>query len=131
MGDPSTEVELDAALATASAETPAKQRPSIKELVQTYGGLAAGIYLGTALLSFLIAFGLITSAVDLTRWGLPAAEGQGLWAAAIAAWIVGVKGSQIPRIMLTAGLTPVLAHKLGRGPSSVEVEEPSEAEQAS
>lgn len=132
MGDPSSEVELDPALAAPqSAGAPAKRRPSIKELVQTYGGLAAGIYLTTSLLGFLIAFALITSAVDLTSWGLPAAEGQGWWAAAIAAWIVGVKGSQIPRIMLTAALTPVVAHKLGRGPRLAEPEaEPGEAEQA-
>lgn len=114
--------QADAAV-PAEGSAPAK-RMGVKELIQAYGPLAAGIYLGTSLLGFLIAFALFSSALDPAEWGFPS-EGRGFWlAAAAAAWLVGVKGSQIPRLMLTATLTPVVARRMGR-----EARQPAPAEE--
>jgi hypothetical protein len=124
------------------------KRPGIKELVHRYGFLALGIYLSTfvvALTLGMITFGLF---LDPGSWqtegadppwliakfaDLTGAESGGFWVVTTAAaWLVFVKGSQIPRIMLTAALTPVVAKKLGREPSEAEaVPEPAPVEAGS
>jgi hypothetical protein len=120
----------------ASATKP--KRPGIKELIQRYGFLALGIYLSTFLVA--LSLGLITFGffLDPSSWSgsqgdppwliaeivdLLGLDSGGYWVVTtIAAWLVFVKGSQIPRIMLTAALTPVVAKKLGREPKELELE---------
>lgn len=129
---------------TSPSETPAEggakpkpKRAGIKELIQRYGFLAFGIYLSTFLIAMtlgLITFGFF---LDPSSWGtegdppwfiakivdLLGLDSGGYWViTTIAAWLVFVKGSQIPRIMLTAALTPVVAKKLGREPKEPEPE---------
>lgn len=108
------------------------KRPAIKDLVHRYGFLALGIYFSTFALAMtlgMITFGFF---LDPSSWQtegadppwliakfaeLTGAESGGFWVVTTAAaWLVFVKGSQIPRIMLTAALTPIVAKKLGREP---------------
>jgi len=139
--------EIPAAIVPPETETETKsKRPGIKELVQRYGSLALGIYLSTFLVALtlgMITFGLF---LDPSSWqtegadppwliakfaDLTGADSGGFWfVTTAAAWLVFVKGSQIPRIMLTAFLTPIVAKKLGREPGPAADEGAAEGEPA-
>lgn len=131
----STEAPTPDSPSEPASETP--KRGGIQELIQRYGFLALGIYLSTFLIA--LTLGMITFGffLDPTSWGtegdppwliakfadLTGADTGGFWVVTIvAAWLVFVKGSQIPRIMLTAALTPVVAKKLGREPKEPAVD---------
>lgn len=137
----SSEQEIGGAIPAAVDPPETKpKRPGIKELVHRYGFLALGIYFSTfavAMALGMVTFGLF---LDPSSWqtegadppwliakfaDLTGADSGGFWVVTTAAaWLVFVKGSQIPRIMLTAALTPIVAKKLGREPNEGEGEEP-------
>ena len=83
------------------------QPSRMQQLVQQYGLVAALIYLTTSfVVGVPIAYGL-SKGVDATGWSF--------WGAVIGGTFASLKLSQIPRLALTAALTPVVVRYLPEG----------------
>lgn len=87
-----------------------------KQLIAEYGFVAIGVYLTTSLIAFLFAIGAIKLGFDV---GTTAGTSGAI---AFAGWGF-VKLTQVPRILITLVLTPLVARWLGRTPKTPE--EPS------
>ncbi len=92
-------------------------KAKLKHLLQLYGRLGVGIYVGLCLLTFGASFVLLRAGLQdvlpaaLIRY-LPA-EGT-TWIGAYALY----KGLQLPRIAVALAITPVIARWLGRVPTT-------------
>lgn len=88
-----------------------------KQLIAEYGMFAVGVYLATSLLAFLFAVVAIVSGFDL---GGTSTGSKG--AVALAGWGF-VKLTQVPRIVVTLALTPLVARWFGHAPKVAGAEE--------
>jgi Protein of unknown function (DUF1279) len=107
--DPSVEKPTSTDTAPPRARPPLKER--LKTLMTEYGFLAIVVYLSTSVLS-MTGFTIAILSLDLKalgeRFGVPLEGTRGLLGTLGAAWVL-TKVIQVPRILLTLALTPIIA----------------------
>jgi hypothetical protein len=100
---------------TSSDTVPSQTRPPMKERLKTlmteYGFLAIAVYLSTSVLS-MTGFTIAILSLDLKtlgeRFGVQLEGTSGLLGTLGAAWVL-TKVIQVPRILITLALTPLIA----------------------